>query len=369
MKKVFLILTVATLVYACNNQQSSNNGNGFAINGTVSGYDNGYVYLHKVVDNDLKNIDSIMVKKGKFNLEGLVDFPEVYYLGFGDKRHLVPIFLENSDIEFTAQYDSLRDATIKGSKTQDEMNQYNDELVPFRDKLKNLQVQYGEAQSNNDTAVMNQLGADYEKLMSERATFIENYIVSHNKSAIAPYILSTIYYSMETNKLDSIVSLFDQSLDKSSYTKMIKKKVETLRNVEVGKVAPDFALKDTTGNEIALSSFKGKYLLIDFWASWCRPCRAENPNNVAIYNDYKDKGFEILGVSFDNKREDWLKGIKDDKLTWAQVSDLKGWKSAAGQLYGVNSIPHTVLLDKEGVIIAKNLRGEKLREKIAELLK
>jgi thiol-disulfide isomerase/thioredoxin len=107
---------------------------------------------------------------------------------------------------------------------------------------------------------------------------------------------------------------------------------------------------------------------VDFWAAWCGPCRRENPNNVSLYADYKDKGFEILGVSFDNNREDWIKAINDDGLTWPQVSDLKGWKSAAGKLYGVSSIPHTVLLDKEGVIIAKNLRGEELREKVAELL-
>jgi peroxiredoxin len=131
--------------------------------------------------------------------------------------------------------------------------------------------------------------------------------------------------------------------------------------------AVDFALNDTTGNPIAISSFKGDYLLIDFWASWCGPCRRENPNVVALYNDFKDKGFEIIGVSFDDDGNKWINAIHQDGLIWPHVSDLKGWGSAAGKLYGINSIPATVLLDRDGIIIAKNLRGDALRKKLEEL--
>jgi peroxiredoxin len=175
-------------------------------------------------------------------------------------------------------------------------------------------------------------------------------------------------YALDVNELDSLVKIIDTTLNASTYMVSLKKQVEVLRGVEVGKTAPDFTLNDTTGNPVSLSSFRGKYLLIDFWAAWCGPCRKENPNNVKLYADYKSKGFEILGVSFDDKHEKWVEAIKKDGLKWTQVSDLKRWKSAAGKLYGVRAIPHTVLLDIQGIIIAKNLSGDDLRAKISELL-
>ncbi len=358
------------MVFACNNQQSgSKDGEGFAINGTINGFDSGYVYLHRMGDGRTENVDSMRTQDGKFNFKGKVDFPEMYAISFGDKRHIAMIFLENSNIELVAQYDSLDDIKVKGSKSHDEWSQYEDELSPFDDKIRDLYKQYGEAQKNNDKALMDQLDSTYEPLMAERSKFVENYIVSHNKSAIAPYILKSIYYTMELNELDSIFGLLDSSLEKSKYTQTLKKKIEILKSVAIGKVAPDFTLPDTSGTEVSLKSFRGKYLLVDFWASWCGPCRRENPNNVKLYKKYKNKGFEILGVSLDKKRDNWIKAIKDDGLTWPQVSDLKYWQSEAGKLYGVSSIPYTVLLDKEGVIIAKGLRGEKLDEKVAELIK
>ncbi len=140
-----------------------------------------------------------------------------------------------------------------------------------------------------------------------------------------------------------------------------------MKKVAIGKKATDFTMNDTEGNPVTLSSLYGKYLLIDFWAAWCSPCRAENPNLVATYNKYKAKGFQILGVSFDKTKNDWLKAIKDDHLTWLQVSDLKGWGNEAGKLYGIGSIPSNVLLDPDGIIIAKGLRGDDLNNKLKEI--
>jgi len=164
------------------------------------------------------------------------------------------------------------------------------------------------------------------------------------------------------------VNTLDTSLNSSIYTQSLKNRVTLLKSVDIGQPAPDFTLSDTTGNPFGLSDIKGGYLLVDFWASWCSPCRAENPNIVKVFKAYNNKGFNILGVSFDTNRDKWIQAIKDDNLTWHHVSDLKGWGNAAGKLYGIMSIPANVLLDPDRKIIAHNLKGEELMKRLEELL-
>ncbi len=367
MKKLLSVLVIISLILACNKKPA--NVDGYALNGQISAYDTGYVYLEKKVDGDLIKIDSVIASKGKFSFNGKIDFPEYVFLSFGDKKHMKGFFLENSAITFNANLDSLDAALIVGSKAQDELKLYEDETLPFDNKMKDLYDQYDGAESDNNAVLMKQIDSTIEALDKEQQAFIKNYIGTHNKSVVIPFVLNRdLAYALDVNELDSMVNIIDTALNASTYMVGLKKQVDILRSVEIGKNAPDFTLNDTTGKPVSLSSLKGKYLLIDFWASWCGPCRKENPNNVKLYADYKAKGLEILGVSFDEKREKWVEAIKKDGLKWTQVSDLKRWKSAAGKLYGVRSIPHTVLLDKQGVIIAKNLTGDKLRAKISELL-
>ena len=168
--------------------------------------------------------------------------------------------------------------------------------------------------------------------------------------------------------LDSIVSGFSPSISQSFYVKKLQDYVKTLKSVEVGQPFVDFNLNNPDGVPTPLSSVIGKnYVLVDFWASWCSPCRAENPNVVAAYKKYHDKGFDVFGVSFDKKRDAWLKAIADDQLTWTHVSDLKYWNCEAGKLYGIQSIPQNVLISPDGIIIEKNLRGQDLQDKLEEL--
>ena len=367
MKKLLIVALLAGFIWACNTPAQDETG--FTIDGTVEGYDSGAVFLKKRVGGEWIDIDSTESVQGKFSFKGKVEAPEMFYLFFGKDRKISALFLENSDIIFSVKTEDLRSPDVKGSKAQDAYKQFTDETKSFEDKLKNLYQEYMAAQKDDNKELLAQIDSTYEVISDDKTKFVKNYIGTNNKSLATPYILyREISYSAEVDELDSLFKLMDTSLSASPYYIIVDEKIKTLYNVEIGKKAPDFTLNDTLGNPISLSSLKGQYVLIDFWAAWCRPCRAENPNNVKLYAKYHDKGFEIFGVSFDDKREAWIKAINKDGLTWPQVSDLKGWASAAGKLYGVSSIPHTVLLDKEGVIIAKNLRGEKLNEKIAELL-
>jgi thiol-disulfide isomerase/thioredoxin len=197
---------------------------------------------------------------------------------------------------------------------------------------------------------------------------VQDFATTNNKTVVSPFLVIRNSWQFDLPELEALVSKMDTSLNRSQYLMLLQKRVAILKSVEVGQVAPDFTMNDSLGKPVTLSSLKGRIVLVDFWASWCGPCRAENPNVVKAYQAYSTKGFEILGCSFDQNREKWIKATKDDHLTWMHVSDLKGWANAAGKLYGINSIPANVLLDKDQKIIARNLRGEDLMNKLAEVL-
>ncbi|MBN2773518.1 MAG: TlpA family protein disulfide reductase, partial [Prolixibacteraceae bacterium] len=201
-------------------------------------------------------------------------------------------------------------------------------------------------------------------------TVQEEFVKNNPASYVVPVFLSSLQYEKTTEEMDSILNNLDPKLEKSSIIQMLKERVEAKKKVKVGKNAPDFTQNDPDGNPITFSDIysANEYTLLDFWAAWCGPCRGENPNVVAVYNEFKDKGFTVFGVSLDRTKEDWLKAIEADGLTWTHVSDLGYWDSEVPKLYAVYSIPSNFLVDKEGKIIATGLRGEDLRAKISELL-
>jgi peroxiredoxin len=202
---------------------------------------------------------------------------------------------------------------------------------------------------------------------AEKKKLIMKFAGEHHESVVAPYIMLRNAWQFELPDFEEVALVLDTNLRGSKYYDDLMERVDILRAVQIGETAPEFIQNDTAGNPLSLSSLRGKYLLVDFWASWCGPCRAENPYVVEAWKKYNSKGFDVLGVSLDSKKDKWIEAIEEDGLTWNHVSDLAYWNNEAAKLYGVNSIPSNVLIDPEGIIIARNLRGEDLQQKLDEI--
>ena len=232
-----------------------------------------------------------------------------------------------------------------------------------------LQQEYMMAQSSGDTSVLSGIEKKLVDGNDNLVAFAKDLAVKNPGSPVSAFLAAN--FMMDPAKSEDLKTTFEAftpAVKSSFFGKQLGEYLEAAAKTEIGAMAPDFSQPDVQGNPVQLSSLRGKVVLVDFWASWCGPCRVENPNIVAAYNKYKDKGFDILGVSLDDSSEDWIKAIGQDKLTWNHVGDMQGWQNAAAQLYGIRAIPASYLLDKEGKIIARDLRGEALDKKLSELL-
>jgi peroxiredoxin len=360
----FLLISLL-IIAACNMPGSSGK---YTIDGEIEGMTNGEVFLMRFMDGQRKVVDSALIREKRFHFEGKMANPERVYLRFGDKGTTVNFFLENAAVQVDCSWDSLGDAKVTGSPSHDEFLAFEESLKPFQTQREALISRYRQIEDSGDEEAKKQIEASIDSIDGISQDFTQNYVSQHGTSPVSAYIaLRDLSLQADAESLEKLIAGF--TLDNNPYIQEMNKLLEVKRRVGIGKVAPDFALEGPDGNPISLSDFKGKYVLVDFWASWCRPCRVENPNVVAMYRELAGPDFEILGVSFDTDREKWLQAIEVDSLTWPHVSDLKGWQSAAGEIYGVKSIPHTVLINKEGIIIEKNLRGDALRTHMTSLLK
>ncbi len=368
MKKLLVLSLAAILIFGCTGKHK-NAQNEFTINATISGITDGKILLQKRENGTFVTVDSTSLAGGKFTLKGKITLPEYYYIAIGDKPDKIKLFVDPSDIQITVNADSLSEAKITGSATQDQYQAYLKSVGDFDKKLDALDAQYQKAKEANNMPTLKKLDSLSEAVDKEKSAFTAKYVRENPKTVLSPWLVMSNAYQFTLEDLESFDKAIDTSLSKSVYVIKMKERIEILKKVAVGQPAPDFTMNNTEDKPVSLSSFKGKYVLVDFWASWCSSCRAENPNVVANYQVFHKKGLEILGVSFDRKKEDWLKAIKDDKLTWNHVSDIKGWANAAGKLYGIMAIPANVLVDKDGKIIAKDLRGDALKKKLEELMK
>jgi peroxiredoxin len=324
-------------------------------------------YLAEYKEGEFVKVDSVHIDSGMFSFTGKVKLPNVKYIMFDDSKEKLKVFVENSTISIAGTNLNAANYTITGSAIQTQLTAFQEQSGAFDERLKIIVEEYYAAEESGDEALLAEIDVKYENEDSLKNVFIEGYITANLNSVIAPYLSLKHMMRKEVGALEKLSNSFSDRIKGSEYAVSIDERIVLLKNSAIGQPAPLFSMNDKDGNSIALDRFKGSYVLVDFWASWCGPCRGENPNVVAAYKKYHEKGFDILGVSFDVNKEKWLKAVEDDSLTWSQVSDLKGWANAAGKIYGVNSIPHSVLINKEGIIIAKDLRGEKLHEKLAEI--
>jgi peroxiredoxin len=365
MRNLLIILLTVLLAASCKKAPE------YLIQGTINGATSEMAYLIKVVDGERVTIDSVALANGAFVFTGNESVPQAYYIKIGDQRYQVEFFVENSSITINADLESLNQATVSGSATHDEYRVYLDKMNEFNQKLQEAYDDYVAAREEDNAELAKEIEETrYKPLREERLEWQKEFVKENSSSYVSPFVIyRQLAFLLTLDEFEGFVNSLSEDISDSPYVITMKENIATLKRVDIGQPFVDITLPDTTGVEVSLSEFVGNgYVLIDFWAAWCGPCRRENPHIVKIYDEFKDKGFEIFGVSFDRNREDWIQAIHQDGITWPQVSDLKFWNSAAGKLYGVRSIPHTVLIGPDGTIIDKNLRHEQLREKLVEVL-
>lgn len=373
-KNYFLILIPFILLVtdSCYSQSSteSKKTKGFAITGNIAGLNNSDVYfMHKA--NDVRVTDTVKVHSDKFTYSGKADEPSMFYLDIihGGNRERVEIFVENASIKISGKLDSLDALKISGSKVHDEYEQYEKYLSAYTSKLDSISELYDAKEKVKDEKAMAELDKSYDDKEQQKNAAVKKYIAAHSSSYVSAYAAAVNFtIKPELEELKSVYGSLDSIRKQTQNGKVLRDAIDAAQRTAMGAVAPDFSMKDTSDRVIALSSFKGKVTLLDFWAAWCGPCRKENPNIVKAYNKFHEKGLQIFAVSLDKDAEKWKKAIVKDSLNWTQVSDLKYWNSEAASLYGVRAIPANFLLDKDGKIIARNLHGDELEKKLTEVL-
>lgn len=373
MLRLFTVLCIALTFISCKEEQPTN---GYVINGNIDpSLDNRKVKILKFEENKEILIDSATFKNGKVKMTGEVESPDIYYINIDGINGNMPIIIENEKMSITFYKDSLIKSSVKGSKENDLLKIYFDDSEVLRTKNAQFGQQYRAAKELNDSLKMNEIRSEFDKMMDISNKKHIELIKSNTNLVTSAAILENMLRSKQitSSETEDIFNTFSEQVLSSRFGTSIKELLAA-SITEVGNSAPNFSALTPEGTSISLNDIKGKVTIIDFWAAWCGPCRKENPNVVKVYEKYHDKGLEIIGVSLDgtpNQKDAkgaWMEAIEKDNLTWHQVSNLNYFNDPVAKLYNIQAIPATFILDNNGTIVAKNLRGEALEAKIAELL-
>ncbi len=367
MKKIIVPFLLILLMAACKTND------GYTIEGSLEGenIEGTELTLRKYAEgNQLITVDSAMVTNGSFSFKGGPSKgPELHYIFFGKGQENIPMIVENGTIEISAQRDSLSFAKIGGTLQNELFYDFLQGSRVLSRKASSMNQDMRAAQSKRDTVTMNSLREEYFELMEEAKDYELSYVKNNPNAIVSALILYRILTTKakENSEVQELYDALSPEIQESNTGVKIKEALVKDADTSIGARAPNFTAPNPNGEQLALNDVMGKVTIVDFWAAWCRPCRAENPNVVKVYNKYKDQGLSILGVSLDRNADDWKKAIEDDGLTWHHVSNVKYFDEIA-KLYNVDAIPATFILDENGIIVAKDLRGSSLDAKIGELL-
>jgi peroxiredoxin len=380
MRKTLVLAAALAVLASCKKTGDTE----YIVSGNVKGIADGKMVMLQTQDETgmLKSVDTVKVQKEKFVFEGKAVEPEMYLVQVEGVMGKIPFILEEGEIEMTIDKDSLPLSKIKGSYNNDELNAYKakgwevqKKMIKFQqDNMAKMEL----AQKTKDMATIEALQKEYTKFQEDFIKQNDAYVSSHPKAFISALIIEGMFNqgAPDIKKIKGYYDQLDESVKNTKHGKKIKKQLDELgkpvaavKELKAGDMAPDFSAPDAAGKTLSLKQSMGKITIVDFWASWCNPCRAENPNMVALYKEFHGKGLNIISVSLDSDAAKWKGAIAKDGLTWTQVSNLKEMEDPIADAYGVKLIPTTFVLDASGKILARDLRGAELKEKVKSLLK